>query len=37
MEKELCGLFNNLIHTTHQKYEEELEKASSRFFGTKVE
>jgi competence protein ComER len=37
MEKELCGLFNNLIHTTHAKYEEDLEKVEARFFGTKVE
>ncbi|NOU95507.1 late competence protein ComER [Paenibacillus sp. LMG 31456] len=37
MEKELRGLFNNLIHTTHAKYEEDLEKVETRFFGTKVE
>ncbi|PZE22754.1 late competence protein ComER [Paenibacillus xerothermodurans] len=35
MQKELCGLFNNLIHTTHAKYEEDLEKVSSRFFDAK--
>jgi competence protein ComER len=37
MEKELCGLFNNLIHTTHAKYEEDLEKVEGRFFGTEVD
>jgi competence protein ComER len=37
MENELHGLFNNLIRTTHSKYKEELEKAASRFNGTKIE
>ncbi|TDF96776.1 late competence protein ComER [Paenibacillus piri] len=37
MEKELCGLFSQLIHTTHAKYEEDLEKVESRFFGTSVD
>jgi competence protein ComER len=37
MEKELCGMFNNLVRTTHAKYEEDLEKVEARFFDTQVE
>ncbi|MCS7458532.1 late competence protein ComER [Paenibacillus doosanensis] len=31
MEKELCGMFNNLVRTTHAKYEEDLEKVEALF------
>ncbi|WP_426447867.1 late competence protein ComER [Paenibacillus sp. S-38] len=37
MEKELCGVFYDLIRTTHSKYEEDLEKVEARFFGTRVD
>jgi competence protein ComER len=37
MEKELYGMFNNLIRTTHAKYEEDLEKVEARLFGTRIE
>jgi competence protein ComER len=33
MEKELCGMFNHLIRTTHAKYKEDLEKVEARFIG----
>lgn len=37
MEKELRGVFYDLIRTTHAKYEEDLEKVEARLFGTKVD
>lgn len=37
MQKELCGVFNDLIRTTHTKYEEDVEKVEARFFGTQVD
>ncbi|NHN30975.1 late competence protein ComER [Paenibacillus agricola] len=37
MEKELRGMFNNLIRTTHNKYDEDVAKVEAAFFGTKVE
>jgi competence protein ComER len=37
MEKELRGMFNNLIRTTHAKYDEDVEKVEARFLGTEVE
>jgi competence protein ComER len=37
MEKELRGMFNNLIRTTHAKYDEDVAKVEARFFGTKFE
>ncbi|TVY09061.1 late competence protein ComER [Paenibacillus cremeus] len=37
MEKELCGVFYDLIRTTHSKYEEEVEKVEARLFGTQVD
>lgn len=35
MEKELCGMFNQVIRTTHAKYEEDLEKLEAQFLITK--
>ncbi|WP_282941419.1 late competence protein ComER [Paenibacillus sp. RC67] len=35
MEKELHGMFNNLIRTTHSKYEEDLEKVEALFHESK--
>ncbi|CAG7634832.1 late competence protein ComER [Paenibacillus allorhizosphaerae] len=37
MEKELHGVFHDLIRTTHAKYNEDVEKVESRLFGTKVD
>ncbi|WP_281888334.1 late competence protein ComER [Paenibacillus sp. YYML68] len=37
MEKELHGVFYDLIRTTHAKYDEDVEKVEARFFGTKVD
>lgn len=37
MEKELCGVFYDLIRTTHAKYEEDVEKVEARLFRTKVD
>jgi competence protein ComER len=33
MEREMHGLFNQLIRTTHAKYDEDLEKVESLFYG----
>ncbi|WP_028549182.1 late competence protein ComER [Paenibacillus sp. UNC451MF] len=35
MEKELHGMFNSLIRTTHSKYEEDLEKVEALFHESK--
>ncbi|OXM86157.1 late competence protein ComER [Paenibacillus rigui] len=37
MEKELRGMFNHVIRTTHAKYEEDLEKLEAQFLNTKVD
>jgi competence protein ComER len=37
MEKELGGVFYDLIRTTHAKYDEDVEKVEAKFFGTKVD
>ncbi|KEQ27125.1 late competence protein ComER [Paenibacillus tyrfis] len=33
MQKELYGVFDDLIRTTHAKYDEDVEKVKARFFG----
>ncbi|WP_159886492.1 late competence protein ComER [Paenibacillus puerhi] len=37
MEKELGGVFCDLVRTTHAKYDEDVEKVEARFFGTQVD
>jgi competence protein ComER len=37
MSTELHGMFNKLIRTTHAKYDEDLEKVETSFYGTKVD
>ncbi|CAG7639800.1 Pyrroline-5-carboxylate reductase [Paenibacillus solanacearum] len=37
MEKELHGVFHDLIRATHAKYNEDVEKVESRLYGTKVD
>ncbi|MDQ1912875.1 late competence protein ComER [Paenibacillus sp. GD4] len=37
MEKELGGVFYDLIRTTHAKYDEDVEKVEAKLFGTKVD
>lgn len=37
MSLELDGLFNRLIRTTHAKYEEDLDKIETDFYGQKME
>ncbi|MCZ8511131.1 late competence protein ComER [Paenibacillus filicis] len=37
MENELGGVFDDLIRTTHSKYEEDVEKVEARFFGNQIE
>ncbi|WP_248926788.1 late competence protein ComER [Paenibacillus hamazuiensis] len=37
LEEDLHGVFNELVRTTHAKYEEELEKMEAKFLGQKVD
>lgn len=37
LDRELCGVFNQLVDTTHDKYDEDLLKVEMNFFGQKAD